>query len=85
MVKVDIQRELRLTGFAIEDNRRKAAARETHIANLLAKLQASHEHKKKKNIGLSKQTSKPNVKTSVFSFPGKFRSRRKLSAQVVLT
>lgn len=68
--KVDIQRELLLTGCAIEETKRKARQREQHIKDLLARVQKSHEEKKKRNIGLhNRQNQQSSVKASLFEFP----------------
>lgn len=68
--KVDIQRELLLTGCAIEETKRKARQREQHIKDLLARVQKSHEEKKKRNIGLhNRQNQQSSVKASLFQFP----------------
>ena len=49
MIRVDIQRELRLNGCAIEETKRMAKRREQHIKDLIARIEASHEQKKKRN------------------------------------
>ena len=68
--KVDIQRELLLTGCAIEETKRKARQREQHIKDLLARVQKSHEEKKKRNIGLhNRQNQQSSVKASLIQFP----------------
>lgn len=75
VVKVDIQRELLLTGCAIEETKRKQRQREQHIKDLLARVQASHEDKKKRNIGLTnRQTKQTTVRATLFQFPGETSS-----------
>ena len=70
MIRVDIQRELRLNGCAIEETKRMAKRREQHIKDLIARIEASHEQKKKRNIGLSNlQNKQTAVRTSLFEFP----------------
>ncbi|QDZ22138.1 hypothetical protein HOP50_07g46780 [Chloropicon primus] len=69
--KVDIQRELLLTGCAVTHNKRRAIQREQHIKDLIMRVQKSHEGKKKKNIGLENLQNKQTLsKPVLFQFPG---------------
>ena len=67
MIRVDVQRELRLNGCAIEETKRMAKRREQHIKDLIARIEASHEQKKKRNIGLSNLACAPETCTLILA------------------
>lgn len=68
-IKIDIQRELLLTGCGVEETKRKARQREEHIKNLIARVQQSHEEKKPKYRLSNRQSRQTTVRTSLFEFP----------------